>query len=710
MKQYDQDFLVRLNRIRNKTTYARIIALTNDGAPIEQIEGRIISGTINIDGSSAVRRTCSLQMAPDNINYNNYIWTFKTRFQLEIGVENKIDSRYPNIIWFNQGIYVLTSFNTSHSTNNFTINLQGKDKMCLLNGEVSGSLESEVDFGAVEEETENSEWVIKKIPIYQIIRNMIHLYGKEPYHNIIIKDLEALGLELLEYRNENPMYLYREAKENSIYNNILFDGTTKCIVNGETKELQSLTVANGELEQLTNTLFNESTEQNLAKIKFEGNDIEYYITKIEYGQTAGYRATELVYAGDLIAKVGESLTSILDKIKNMLGEFEYFYNIDGQFIFQKKPHFIETIWGPSSNDSENKYIDNLLISSPISYSFTQSDLITAFNNTPNIMNLKNDFAIWGTRTSLTGQQLPVHMRYAIDNKPTQYRNYENTITYQVSDSYEDLIDLVKCDWREIIYQMALDHLKYNHRDDFEIQIANLNPQYIYGRTNYEQYYTDILGFWRQLYYPNKQDYVKEILNQAFKNNQPANEEDIIKQYEELYYGEDNQAKKGWLKAVYEAPETLNFWLDFLDTRGQLSQFSVKNIGARVKSINDSNVKSIYFRDTPNVIFVSSVEQSQPESGYRYIQIPNIEAMFSISTQGKSAKDKLDELIYQHGCCSESISITTIPIYYLEPNTRILVNDEKTGIEGEYILNRFSLSLAYNGTMSLTAIKAVENIL
>jgi hypothetical protein len=39
--------------------------------------------------------------------------------------------------------------------------------------------------------------------------------------------------------------------------------------------------------------------------------------------------TDLTYAGDLIGKVGESITSILDKIRNMLVEFEYFYNTDG---------------------------------------------------------------------------------------------------------------------------------------------------------------------------------------------------------------------------------------------------------------------------------------------------------------------------------------------------------------------------------------------
>ena len=60
---------------------------------------------------------------------------------------------------------------------------------------------------------------------------------------------------------------------------------------------------------------------------------EIIFAKVEYGQTAGYRVTDLTYAGDLIANVGEPVTSVLDKIKNMLVEFEYFYDTNGQFIF-----------------------------------------------------------------------------------------------------------------------------------------------------------------------------------------------------------------------------------------------------------------------------------------------------------------------------------------------------------------------------------------
>ena len=85
-------------------------------------------------------------------------------------------------------------------------------------------------------------------------------------------------------------------------------------------------------------------------------------------------------------------------------------------------------------------------------------------------------------------------------------------------------------------------------------------------------------------------------------------------------------------------------------------------------------------------------------------------MFSISAQGKSAKDRLDELIYQHGYCVESATITTVPIYYLQPNVRIHLYDEETNLNGDYIVSKITMPLTYNGTMSLTATKAAESII
>jgi hypothetical protein len=48
------------------------------------------------------------------------------------------------------------------STNGFTITLQGKDKMCQLNGEIGGTLTSSVDFGKLEQVNENGD--IEYIP------------------------------------------------------------------------------------------------------------------------------------------------------------------------------------------------------------------------------------------------------------------------------------------------------------------------------------------------------------------------------------------------------------------------------------------------------------------------------------------------------------------------------------------------------------------
>ena len=46
-----------------------------------------------------------------------------------------------------------------------------------------------------------------------------------------------------------------------------------------------------------------------------------------------YILTNFIYPGELIAKPGDTVAGILDKIKNVLGNFEYFYDIDGHFRF-----------------------------------------------------------------------------------------------------------------------------------------------------------------------------------------------------------------------------------------------------------------------------------------------------------------------------------------------------------------------------------------
>ena len=66
----------------------------------------------------------------------------------------------------------------------------------------------------------------------------------------------------------------------------------------------------------------------------------------------------------------------------------------------------------------------------------------------------------------------------------------------------------------------------------------------------------------------------------------------------IYIEYYKESRLHWNKNVFLNPGSLNYWFDFLDTEGELSQYSVKAIGARTKAINENTVKSIYFREIP----------------------------------------------------------------------------------------------------------------
>lgn len=743
----DKDFLLKLDQQKERENFARIISLDFDENPLEQIEGRVTGGSVNIDGTSAVRRSCSLSMVAENLDINNFYWGVKNKFKLEIGLSNKIDSNYPDIIWFPLGTYVITSFSTSYTTNNYTISINGKDKMCLLNGEIGGSLPSQVDFG-YEEYWDKTNNIITKtpVPIKTIIREAVHTYGNEPFSNIVINDLEDSGLELMEYRGNDPMYVFYKISQQQ-YDNFTINGNGECKIkdSGIICPISKIEENGGHYDKrmdLAQDLTEIVEEASIVNFRLgdseEYNSEDYTISKVEFGDTPGYKITDLIYAGELIGNVGETITSILDKIKNMLGEFEYFYDLDGRFIFQRKKTYVNTTWNNIVSSKDEEYTNTASQSSSVIYNFEDNNLITAFSNTPTLNNLKNDYSIWGNRKTASGTELPIHYRCAIDRKPIYYKTFNNKIfvatkefynliyekvkrelyeeimeaafynpQFPQGSSFDEVIDailkerlkntLFLVDWREIIYQMALDFYQYGHNDDYSVNIIRNNMKiyedsdgcyYPTGRTGYEQYYADLQGFWRQLYDLN-----------------PTNKEDYFLEGDNIY----------WNKNVQNSPELLNFWFDFIDeNNSELGKYSVKSIGDRAKSVNDSDITAIYFREVPNIIFTTADEYVNSEvkdkTGYIPVLITSgMESLFSISARGKNAKDAFDELLYNYSYCVENISLTCLPIYYLYPNSRIKVIDKNTNINGEYLVSKITLPLTYNGTMNITATKAPERL-
>ena len=842
------------------------------------------------------------------------------------------------------------------------------------------------------------EYTIRKIPLEKIIRESVHAYAKEPFHNIIINDLDEYGLEQLTYRGDETLYAFRNVKTKHFEQLLLETQLTESFGN--------ILSANFNFDTLTSEFTGSISGDTITL-----NGVTYYVAKIEYGTDVGYRLTDLTYTGDLVSSIGDSLTSVLDKIKTMLGNYEYFYDIDGHFVFQKKRTYVDTAWDFLSElEDEDTQVDFVYSDRKrFSFNFEGNRLITAINNTPVLNNLRNDFVVWGTRKSLSDVDIPIHARYAIDKKPVFYRSLSGNVyvsdikyateesetttiiststlyeairnfdfqyaptpellssmgvninltlpqwvndsdggywgpgwwdirdwaryyklimntdetpnatmkyySYGTEDTFEGalkgcvplrtlggqfsdynesvcvwLIDITSTgrvntghgvgvpkenlstwtdqryvyydeatgqniedtskmvkmtspytgcaythtyhyflndeietmgfkgvyfynpkfpsaksqqqlieervenedfeyytsnkvyvvDWREIIYQMALDYfagqgcsesdpiydpegnIVIDTPDHFLSAVAARNYRYYpTGYTGYEQYYTDMQGFWRELYnpfytpkkvYTNGSYITQDITGKfgyytkkkvwkdavvsdleieyymggyntdaiAFRSSLTS---DSLREKFDKYYDND---KAGWNVNVFNNPEVLNFWIEFLDDGYELAQFSIPLVSDRTKVVKEDKATAIVFQEIPDIIVCESVSTdgdttyidysgyekqmlAEQASGYTFIQIPKgFLSYFVISYRTLSCKNKIDDLLYQFGYCIENISLTTVPVYHLQPNTRIYVQDNETNINGEYIVSKLTIPLTYDGTMSITATKAPE---
>lgn len=198
------------------------------------------------------------------------------------------------------------------------------------------------------------------------------------------------------------------------------------------------------------------------------------------------------------------------------------------------------------------------------------------------------------------------------------------------------------------------------------------------------------------------------------NKQKTNIEKLKKNLEELFKNfkrlnfSDNYTY--WNKSIVQNPSLLNFWLEFLDNNSDISKLSVKNIGVRTLVKENSGIRSIYFKNIPNIIYYENEDIQKSKQGYIYLKISNLNSIFSDSAQGISAKDEIDNLLYQHTYGAEEINLNSLPIYYLEPNVKILVYDKINKINDIYILNKINQSLNINNfNMSLTANKTVKRL-
>ena len=664
-----------MDSIKIRDQFIKIIILNWAEQPIEEIQGRATGGSINLNGSSSIRRTANINILIDSdnadiTNVKNSL-SISKKVKLEIGLKNYSNqyTEYP-IIWYPLGVYVISSVQISHSTGaNVVATLQLKDKMCLLNGECGGTLPASVTFDSYDTLTANGTYETKKDTIYKIIRYVVNYFGNEQLSKIIISDVDERIRKVMKWIGANPLYI------------------TQYTQNQQTQ-------------------YNATTDKELVESQLAAGLIDSYEV-YESGQDVGYIYTDFVYPGELIGDAGNTVCNILDKIKNTLGNYEYFYDLDGNFVFQEIKNYLNTSKSTVDlNDMEqNDYLIDITRGKSV-YEFDDASLVMSYSNAPQYSMIKNDFIVWGIREdSVTGAQYPIRYHLAIDTKPKVGNTYK-VFFYEEPDT-----GIVKAK-RPVPYTSQADFPTVGAEDTFYLAL-DTNKVYKWDSStnsyiNFASQPRDVTTTdWRT------ELYLSGAQAEGFSLDTNDYYTELNNEWPKMY---DMSQGKFYDKYI-EDPSSLDYFLDFIDTNAAVSELSISNIGKRSKIVVDDKINCIFEQDVPNLVMIDSsqdaatVEKLREEAqrkGQDYIQVPgSIYTLLATGGSQNSAYEKVKELMYQYTSYNESISLQTLPIYYLDVNTRITVKDLKSNIYGDYMINTITVPLDIQSSMTISATRVLE---
>ena len=732
MKQeylYDREFLKQVDLLKNKTQYVKITILDWNENPLQDLTGRATGGSINLDGSSAIRRTANISVflskTENNITNPNHLLSVNKKVSIAIGIENTTDkyTQYDKL-WFPMGVYVIISASLSHSTGGVTVSLQLKDKMVLLNGECGGTLPASVTFNEIETIDGEGNIVITYPTMYQIIQEAVNHWGGEQLGKIIISDLDTRVKKVMKWTGSVPLYCYNE-------NNGIEFTTDEAVI-----------------ERLISQGYFECNNPEMIEKGSKG-----YI-KYTNGRDVGYVYSDFYYTGgDLIVDAGGTVCDALESIKNALGNYEYFYDLEGNFVFQEIKNYINTSQSTIEIDKLNNsdYLIDQQYGKTV-YDFNDSTLITSYSNSPQYNMIKNDFIVWGQRKDANDQTWPIRYHLVIDEKPQINKEHlvfkytdpdDGLVKAKATMNFDSKADLPAEGQVGVFYSIKKLENVYTSPGSGSRQTYDKNKSEvkvqdggIVLRWDAEQKeYVEIVGGtlekitskdWRTELYLQGVDAEPWGIDSNYYYTELQNEwpklYDIWGETEKHRYNEktntmETYTSEDFYDEVRSTPSDCDYFLDFIDTTAAINEFSVNNIGRRTKVLNDDSVNCLFAPEIPDWIIIENNQDDTKERvveaqarGQNFTQVdPNIYSMLSGGGSKYAAYDAIKDLLYQYTSYNESISLQCIPIYYLDVNTRIGVSDAESNISGDYMVNSISLPLDISSTMTISATKALEKI-
>ena len=716
-----RNFLALIDSFVNQKQYVKITLLNWSEEPLKEIEGELSSGTLSKDGSSSVRRTCQLSATVSRGEYDvedgEMDFAINKKIFIEIGIKNYTDqyTEHP-ILWFPQGVFFISDFAiTSSASSTVNISLTLRDKMCGLNGVVGGTFQSVTILDEVDTQNASGQFVSEKVLVYNIIQEVVHHFGGEDLNNIVIEDVPLRIKRVMKWAGDNPIWMVPAENTSAQAGNLWYSV---------------------ELEEPSN--------------KPSGT------LQIMNGTDAGYIFDDFYYTDELIANAGETVTSVLDKLVQYLGNYEYFYDEFGVFHFREIKNYLNTTQAEVVvNDMDkNDYLVDTTTGKDV-YTFSDDSNLVSISVTPSYGNIKNDYVIHGTR-KMTNSDISYDVFYhlCIDKKPTPGNTYydlllfkeqsteltkaifplsvpteadlpqpgnfnliyrtadTNSFFYWENDVYKE-VEVVKYypgenqegslgyttkDWRTELYLQGL--LAKNNGTDAGLYYSDLENDYTAAqsddswigqihrqvkrnRIDTDYYFEELEAFWPQIY---------DLENQQFY----AEQEDKTLLTSALTDG--------------------NYFLDFIDpSTSGLGEFSISNIGRRMDVVNNEDINCLFQPDIPDIVFLNIDDDDFLEKrqecqlkGQPFTQVRgDVYSGFYTGGYKNGAFDQVKYELYLHTNYQKTLSLTSLPVFYLEPNSRATINDKSTNTYGSFMIKTLSIPLGPGNMMATTASETFE---
>lgn len=419
------------NRQKNikKSTITRVVVelLDFNERMIEAVEGDVISLNIPVDGNSVVRRVATLTFATTDKNYKvletSNPLSISKKIRVKIG-EKDLGSPNSEIVWTNMGVFVMQSCSITAAVNSQQISITAQDKMCLHNGEVAGKVEYGTRFDVEHSDPryvnfitqlKNQYTILTSAPTADTINTMKDIVGSirtiATVEDSVIEGESIYLVSLLNKYASTTDTAERRTLSNNIKDSInTLDMSSRMVKLTIREIIQKAAIAIGK-ELPGKVIISDVPDKIKTPVKLPNGDI-------------GFKLMKFIYPTELVLNTGQPLTQVYEACKQALGgNFEYFYDTEGNFIFQEIQNRLDKNIVSISDLKSKDYLISY-DGAPVQFDFSEDDFVTSYANNPNWSNIKNDFYVWGS-----GENGIIGYHVVIDEKPAvpEYFGQKNLV-------------------------------------------------------------------------------------------------------------------------------------------------------------------------------------------------------------------------------------------------------------------------------------------